>query len=237
MCILVVLKRRVEGWPLLVGANRDEARDRPWDPPRREGEVVAPRDRAAGGSWFAVHDRGLVVAITNRPDAAPDPARPSRGLLVLGAARAGSVAAARRTVHAALSAGPRSPFQLLLADAREAVVLVNAAPGGPLAEIGIGDGLHTLTNLRGVDELDHRGALSPLDLPAGTPLPAAISAMEAALAVHAGEGPGGADEICKHGGRRGTLSSSIAAIPAGGGRPRFRFAAGRPCETTWADTA
>ena len=81
MCTLVILRDVVAGYPLVLGANRDEYRDRPWEPPRREGEVLAPRDLRAGGTWLAVHRRGLLVAVTNRADLPYDPSRPSRGLL------------------------------------------------------------------------------------------------------------------------------------------------------------
>jgi uncharacterized protein with NRDE domain len=91
MCILLVLRDQVEGWPLVVGANRDEFRDRLFVPPLAEGPVLAPRDLRAGGTWLALHRAGVLVAVTNLPEAAPDPARASRGLLALSMARAGSV--------------------------------------------------------------------------------------------------------------------------------------------------
>ena len=103
MCTLVILKDRIAGYPLVLGANRDEFRDRPWEPPRRDGGVVAPRDLRAGGTWLALADSGLLVAVTNRPEEDPDPDRPSRGTLALDLARTGSVAAARDLLGSGLS--------------------------------------------------------------------------------------------------------------------------------------
>src|SRR6476659_3255713 len=56
MCTLVILRRPGHRWPVLIGANRDEMIDRPWEPPGRHWpdrpEVVAGLDRLAGGSWL-----------------------------------------------------------------------------------------------------------------------------------------------------------------------------------------
>ena len=35
MCTLVILRRPGHAWPLILGANRDEMKDRPWSPPGR----------------------------------------------------------------------------------------------------------------------------------------------------------------------------------------------------------
>ena len=94
------------------------------------------------------------------------------------------------------------------------------------------DGFHTVTNLRGLDALDHRGALDALDLPAGTPLDDAVARIREALATHAPDPP---DRICKHQPHRGTLSSAIVAVttsvPDPRLPPRLWFAPGAPCET------
>jgi len=72
MCTVVLLSRPGHDWPVLIGANRDEMADRPWDPPARHWadrpEVVAGRDRLAGGSWLGLNDRGLVAGVLNRVD-------------------------------------------------------------------------------------------------------------------------------------------------------------------------
>jgi hypothetical protein len=236
MCILIVLRNRVQGRPLVVGANRDEFRDRPWRPPLRTGPVLAPRDLRAGGTWIALHDAGLTVAVTNRPEPDPDPERPSRGILALDLAGTGDAGRAVELLEAELRRARRNAFRVLVATAAEAYVGVHPGPDGSWGEIlEVDDGLHTLTNLRGLDELDHRGALDAADLREGTPLEAALPRMKEALAVHEDRGPGGADAICKHGEDRGTLSSSILALPAPGSgeAPLFLFAPGPPCETAW----
>ena len=70
-----------------MAANRDEFLARPADPPERsaDGRWLAPRDRQAGGTWLGVNATGLFVGVTNRSAGPRDPARRSRGLLVLDA--------------------------------------------------------------------------------------------------------------------------------------------------------
>ena len=77
MCTLIVLHRCVPGRPLVVAANRDEFLDRPAEGPAlrssRTGQIVAPRDLEAGGTWVGVSARGVFAGLTNlRPTTAPE---------------------------------------------------------------------------------------------------------------------------------------------------------------------
>src|SRR5438034_533440 len=85
MCLLALFFRAVEDAPLVVGANREEDYARGGEPPQiLDGALraVGGRDPVAGGTWLAVNERGVLVAVTNRHKSNP-PARPrSRGLLV-----------------------------------------------------------------------------------------------------------------------------------------------------------
>jgi len=70
MCTLVILRRPEHDWPVIIGANRDEMIDRPWQPPGRHWpdrpEVVAGLDTLAGGSWLGINDWGVAAAVLNR---------------------------------------------------------------------------------------------------------------------------------------------------------------------------
>jgi hypothetical protein len=236
VCILLVLRDRVAGWPIVVGSNRDEYRDRPWDPPRLDGGILAPRDRRAGGTWIGLHRAGLLVAVTNRPDPDPDPDRPSRGTLAMDLLAAGTVDGAVARLRATVREGRRNAFQALIASATEAVVGVHPDEEGGVEVRSIPSGLHTLTNRWGLDELDHRGVLDDVDLPPGSTLPEALERMKTALATHEDRGPGAPDTICKHGDDRGTLSSTIVAVPGEPSTvPVFLMAPGAPCEAPWSD--
>src|SRR6266478_3756429 len=87
MCTLVILRRPDHQWPVLIGANRDEMIDRPWQPPCRHWpdrpEVVAGLDALAGGSWLGVNDWGVAAAVLNRHGSlGPARGARSRGELV-----------------------------------------------------------------------------------------------------------------------------------------------------------
>src|SRR5207245_2738869 len=132
MCTLVFAVRPSPDVLLAVTGNRNEFLARPASPPRVWPElpgVLMPRDEMAGGTWLGLTARGLFVCVTNRRGAAPDPARRSRGLLVLEALRGPDAAAVLRPpmqrhgpsplegacVHAdEFGYGTRSSIQLVL---------------------------------------------------------------------------------------------------------------------------
>jgi len=111
MCTLVILRRPDHRWPVLIGANRDEMIDRPWDPPGRHWpdrpEVVAGLDKLAGGSWLGINDWGVAAAVLNRHGSlGPAPGIRSRGELVLEALDHADAAAAAEALAASRGASP-----------------------------------------------------------------------------------------------------------------------------------
>ena len=126
MCTVALLLGRFEEAPLVFAANRDERLDRPAEGPAlRPGSVnlVAPRDRLAGGTWWAVAPGGLVVAITNRFGVPVDPDRHSRGTLVDTVARRGGFEPAV-AFAASLRATDWNGFHLVVAQGDRAWVMV-----------------------------------------------------------------------------------------------------------------
>jgi uncharacterized protein with NRDE domain len=227
MCVLVLLHRRVGGWPLVVGANRDEDRRRPASPPglleAGERRALAPRDRRANGTWLGFNDRGVFAALTNRPGAA-DATRPSRGELVPLALAQDSAGRALETVRARLDKGGDNPFRMVLTDGREAYSVANDG-GEPRA---LEPGIHWLSNEHGLDafEVPAIQALTGVN-----DLTQVVEGLRRALRDHeVREG----HSLCKHGAERGTVSSSIVAIPeAGPLAAEFWFANGQPCEVEY----
>ncbi len=137
MCTLVLLRRPQTPWPLLVGANRDELKSRPWRPPARHWpdrrEVVAGQDLLAGGTWLGVNDFGVTAAVLNRVGSlGPTANKRSRGELVLEALDHAEAAAA---AEALIDVDPEAyrPFNLIVADRHEAYWLRHA---GTLPDFG-----------------------------------------------------------------------------------------------------
>ena len=125
MCTLIAVHRRIPGRPLIVAANRDEFFDRPAEGPaiRRipSGRILAPLDVEAGGTWLGLNEHGVFAGLTNLRCDDPDPARRSRGEVVVDALSAPSACAAAGMLEA-LETEAYNPFNLFVADEEDAFV-------------------------------------------------------------------------------------------------------------------
>ena len=71
MCILFIAIAQHPEYPLIVAANRDEYFARPSEPMqfwRDHPEILAGRDKQAGGSWLGMNRNGQFAAVTNFRD-------------------------------------------------------------------------------------------------------------------------------------------------------------------------
>src|SRR4051795_3699923 len=133
MCTLAILRRPEHDWPVIIGANRDEMVERPADPPARHwpdrAEIVAGRDRLAGGSWLGLHDLGVAAAVLNRHGSlGPETGLRSRGELVLEALDHADAVDAASALSDLDPAAYRS-FNLIVADNRDAFWLRHTGSG------------------------------------------------------------------------------------------------------------
>jgi len=124
MCTVVVAYRPGHDWPILVAANRDEMKDRPWLPPARHWadrkQVVAGRDELAGGTWMGINDDGVFAAILNRRGSlGPDAEKRSRGEIVLEALDHETAEASAQALQNLDPSAYRS-FNLIIADFEQA---------------------------------------------------------------------------------------------------------------------
>jgi uncharacterized protein with NRDE domain len=250
MCTLVILRRPGHDWPVIIAANRDEMADRPWLPPGRHWpdrpETVGGLDMLAGGSWLAVNQHGVAAGILNRMGSlGPLAGRRSRGELVLEAV---DHADARVAAEALSALEPRSyrPFNLIVADDRDAFWLRHADPTGivPVSARPLPVGLSMITSgdlddpesARIRDYLPRFRAEPPPDPERGD-----WSAWQALLASDASDpaaGPRGAMNFTTPDGFA-TVSSALIALPRlgrPGTHPVFRFAGRRPQSTPWQET-
>lgn len=220
---------------MLIAANRDERLDRAWDPPGpwwpdRPGGPIGGRDRDAGGTWMAMNAAGTVAAVLNRPGSlGPAPGKRSRGELPL-LALAHPTAREAAVAIAALPAADWRPFNMVLADRKEAVFLRGTGAGQPEA-VPLPPGLSMITAHDPNDPASPRTARHlPRFRAAPPPRPDAEDwASWEALLADSGHGAGGVAETLTVPPTAGfgTVCASLLAIPAEAGRaPLWRFAAG-----------
>ncbi|MBL8697172.1 MAG: NRDE family protein [Alphaproteobacteria bacterium] len=237
MCTVVLLRRPGHDWPLLLAANRDEMRDRPSRPPGRHWpdrpEIVAGLDELAGGSWLGLNDHGVVAAALNRRNSlGPAPGCRSRGELVLDALDHADAADAAEAL-AALDAHAFRPFNLIVADDRDAYWLSGRGDAGPRrpALAPVPAGLSMLTAYDLDDRADPRIArFHPQWTAAAVPDPAsdAWTAWETLLARRDDGGDPRAAMTVALATGFATVSSALIALPNGASphpvAPVFRVA-------------
>jgi hypothetical protein len=231
MCSLILALQQVPGFPVAVAANRDEALDRPSEGPLRWSGTpafVAPRDLQAGGTWLGVARSGLFVGVTNRYKAKRDPARESRGELVVEALRFETAPA----LHAHLaSLAPRrfNAFHLAYADMESAYV--TWSDGNKLTQLALGPGLHMICerSYGGGDEARQWRVKS--EWSARRNRGTEPEEWRSLLTQHATLNP--FDATCVHASmfNYGTRSSALYFRSPNPALSRFYFADGKPCET------
>ncbi len=175
MCTVVLLRRPGSPWPLLLAANRDELRSRPWRPPGRHWpdrpEVVAGLDQQAGGSWLGINDHGVVATVLNRVGTlGPETGKRSRGELVLDALDHEDAATAAAAL-ADLEPAAYRPFNLIIADRRDAFWLRHAGVLPSFAFRARDGSLRAIDPIHlpgaGLPERDRAGAIECHPIPAG----------------------------------------------------------------------
>jgi uncharacterized protein with NRDE domain len=242
VCTLTLAWQAFADAPVVVAANRDEALDRPSEPPGRVSGTpgfVAPRDAEAGGTWIGVNDAGVFVGITNRWVPVDGGGERSRGLLVWDALGATSAEEATRLVETALREDRYEGFNLVLADA-DAAVLVEW--DGQARVRNLSPGVHVVVNV-GADgeffEPERRPEAGPEQADSARRVREALwpepgersdAWLDRAAVVLADHDYG----VCVHDdeGRYGTRSSSLVAVHDDG-RVDYQFAPGPPCETAY----
>ncbi len=247
MCTVIVLRRPGHEWPLILGANRDEMIDRPWRPPGRHWpdrpEVVAGLDELARGSWLGLNDQGLVAGILNRfGTLGPAPGQRSRGELVLEAL---DHADARDAADAIRHIEPRAyrPFNMIIADNRDAFWLRHADSGEPPTARSLESGLAMIA-AGDLDEMEtpRLRRYHPRFAAAAAPDPGSgdwstWERLLAATETSPHDGPAGAMRFVTERGFA-TVSSALIALPGmarQGVKPVFRFRAWQPEATPWRD--
>jgi len=247
MCTLILLRRPGHDWPVIVGANRDEMKARPWRPPGRHWpdrpEVVAGLDELGGGSWLGINDDGVVAGILNRHGSlGPAAGQRTRGELVLDALDHADAADAAEALRAIDPRAYRT-FNMIVADSRDAFWLRHADESGnkPVELLRVNAGLSMIAS----GEIDDNETARlvryrPRFLAALPPDPATGDWRDwENLLSENGDGP---DRALRFDAGQGfaTVSSALIALPSHD-KPEltshFRFRGYVPAATAWADVA
>ena len=224
MCTIALATRVFDAVPIALGANREERYDRPAVAPARmetDPVIYGPMDMAAGGTWIAINENGVVVAVTNREGGPPG--TKSRGWLVRDTVHFTDAKSATRAATRALKSGAYTGCNLLVVDPETAIVLTW---DGDLERRTLPPGIHVIVN-EGINgdvakSATLRARLETMELDS-------VDAWEARLlAILRDHGIG----ACVHGPEAGTRSSSMVSRTATG-EVRWRYADGPPCETQY----
>lgn len=232
---------RPGAWTLDLGFNRDERRTRPpAQPPRRRAApggrpFLAPRDPLGGGTWLAVNDAGICVALLNHyeadqaaaaipPPPGTEAVAPSRGQVVWDLAGLGSVEAIAGRLQAWVADTPPRPFRLLLLQGgARRLALTWRWDGRRLEATDLAEDLPFLSSsaYRGPEVVAGRRELyrAASGEPGGT---------WSRRDFHRGHRPSrGAWSVCMHRSEARTVSYSQVEVAEG--CATLRYAAGSPC--------
>ncbi len=229
VCTVVGRVSPAPPYPVLLAANRDERLERPWDPPSAwwpaQPDVVAGRDRTAGGTWLGVNRSGLVAAVLNRAGTlGPVLGKRSRGELPLMALAHASAEHAAAAITR-LDAGEWRDFNMVLADRNGAFFIRGLGEGRPVSYPLPAD-VSMITAYDPNDLASPRVARHLPRLIASQPAgPDDWQAWRTILSDRSGH-TGEQINVAPRGGF-GTVSSSFVAIPRAG-PPVWLFAAGPP---------
>jgi len=222
----------------MIGANRDERRDRAFLAPGRHWPdapgVVGGRDVLGGGSWLGVNDDGVFATIVNGMDRlGPQSGKASRGELVVRALRERDATGAAQTIGTVDVERYRG-FTMLIADRKTAFSVSNDERA--IAVERLAPGHHLVTP-------------DGCDVPGSPRFAAHFEAFRAAAVPNPalGDWTGWAelltrtDEDDPHratlvaGSDTGTVSSTLVALPVDrAAAPVLLFAAGPPGLTAYA---
>lgn len=236
MCSLIASYLPSAPWPLVIAANRDEMLDRPWDAPGRYWpNILAGRDRLAGGTWLGMNDRGVVAALLNRTGSlGPASGKASRGELPLIALEAGNASEAARLIGT-LDAGRYRSFNMLVADASGGFVIRGLEQGAPhVAPLALGVTMITASDPNDMNS-PRIARYRPRFAAAARPDPGTgdWAAWKALLA----DGSPPAETSLNVAPRGGFGTVSAALIALGPGDRRFLFAPGPPDRAAFSDVS
>ncbi|HXX89767.1 MAG TPA: NRDE family protein [Acidimicrobiales bacterium] len=252
VCLLVVVSRMAPDAPMVVGANRDERRDRPATAATvlrpHHPRIVGGRDELAGGTWLAVNEHGVVAGLTNRPTPdGRDPTKRSRGELPLALASHVDARGAVEELAARVRPEDYNPAWLLVGD-RTSLFYVDMTDGSRPEVDELGPGVHILeNNPLGADSPKSANVRRLLGTVPSHDSDTLVEHLMSVLVDHTiPDGVGGLPEgvdpsvfaACVHTSQYGTRSSALVRVSSDPlARPAIAVADGHPCTSSFVDVS
>lgn len=238
MCTLIVVHNVHDKYPLIIGANRDEAYDRPSEEPDLIQvlplAIVAPKDVRNGGTWMGAAQGGWFVGLTNQDNGEGlIMGKKSRGEVVRDVLLLGDHRAATRYL-VGLNPNDYNPFNLVFG--RVGVLfLCRIHPDVPIDLEAIPDGVTVVANdctssakYQRREARARKGALLVIN---GDSEDDIVNKLEATLSSHDG-GDDPYQSLCVHDEEHcfGTKSSSVVLVTKEGDIDYFH-SEGHLCES------
>lgn len=235
MCLLALQYKTARDAPILVAQNREEAYDRPTQPPRIQSgrpRVICGIDRKAGGTWFGVNQHGLFTAVANRPRPAAPPEARSRGLLCREMLNVENAVRSAEYCARELKTGRYAGANFICADAKRAFVIL----GGETAETKeLEPGLHLLSGAGVNDYSDERQEFVRRLLTLQR-LDSAVAFLAVASRTFSRRpDPMGRRGVVIVGADYGTVSSTLLSLPKKSHNAVYHYSAGPPSENGYDD--
>lgn len=238
MCLLGVVFQMVPDCPVLIVANREEIYARPTAAPRiheaNEGHPawLGGLDLVAGGTWLGVNAFGLVVAVTNRPKRElPAGELRSRGWLCRRLLQAPDPQTAERYALRELKRLPFAGCNLVIAGRSQGMVI---EAGEALIAKPLEPGVQLITNgdLNAPDDRRIARVRSELAAAVGLNLDAWLTL---AVRLCGARADHDLPAICLEKADRGTVSSTLLALPHRIVDSRYLYAPGPPSRIPYDD--
>jgi uncharacterized protein with NRDE domain len=232
MCVLVLVTQPTKETSLMIGANRDEFRQRPSAAPAiLEEGIMGGKDLEGGGTWLGVNREGLFVAITNRSNPLPAQDSLSRGKLVMETLRTPTVQAAQERVETLLNAHPYAGFNLVVLKEGTGFCFQN---GEEQSILPITPGIHVVSSNRDMDDPRMQEKKVAHMILKGLEGEDAIET--GLLSILKDHEDADGYPVCKHGNQYGTVSSTFLRLPTIGlQKARYLYSSGQPCTAPFED--
>ena len=130
MCTSIILFRKKNLWPVIIGSNRDERLDRKSLFPGRNWKkkypnIVGGKDLEKQGSWIGVNDFGITAIIHNRKlDKKLVEKKNSRGIIILETLKHSSIKKSLKYISS-IDKNNYNSFNLLVANYNECYWIKN----------------------------------------------------------------------------------------------------------------